>query len=101
MYNLIKAIKVSSKVSVKTILMTKPVILNPNIQKTNKRQTIVSFGSKILKFCLRIKAFLQMFEKEVLFAKFRTILLNITEIYKKLVKKITLDVLIFKIVLKD
>ena len=82
MYNLqiqeiIKVIKVSSKISVKIILMTKP-ILNPNNQKTNKRQIIVGFGGKFLKFCLRIKTFLQMLEKEIFFAKFRTIILNIT-----------------------
>ena len=64
-----KVIKVSSKVCVKTILMTKPVILNPTSQKTNKRQTIVVFSSKILKFCPRIKIFLQMLEKEVIFCK--------------------------------
>ena len=83
MYNLqtqeiIKVIKVSSKISVKIILMTKPIILNPNNQKTNKRQIIVGFGGKFLKFCLRIKTFLQMLEKEIFFAKFRTIILNIT-----------------------
>ena len=44
--------------------MTKQVILNPKNQKTNKRQAIVGFGSKILKFCLRIKTFLQMLEKK-------------------------------------
>ena len=83
MYNLqiqeiIKVIKVSSKISVKIILMTKPIILNPNNQKTNKRQIIVGFGGKFLNFCLRIKTFLQMLEKEIFFAKFRTIILNIT-----------------------
>ena len=83
MYNLqiqeiIKVIKVSSKISVKIILMTKPIILNPNNQKTNKRQIIVGFGGKFLKFCLRIKTFLQMLEKEIFFAKFGTIILNIT-----------------------
>ena len=83
MYNLqiqeiIKVIKVSSKISVKIILMTKPIILNPNNQKTNMRQIIVGFGGKFLKFCLRIKTFLQMLEKEIFFAKFRTIILNIT-----------------------
>ena len=81
--------------------MTKTVILNPNSQKTNKRQTIVFFSSKILKFCLRIKTFLQMLEKEVFFVKFRTIILIIAEIHEILVKKLTSDVLIFKIVLKD
>ena len=81
--------------------MTKPVILSPTSQKTNKRQTIVGFSGKILKFCPRIKTFLQMLEKEVFFAKFRTIILNIAEIHKILVKKLTSDVLIFKIVLKD
>ena len=81
--------------------MTKPVILNPNSQKTNKRQTIVGFSSKILKLCLTIKTFLQMLEKEVFLAKFRTIILNIAEMHKNLVKKLTLDVSIFKIVLKD
>ena len=77
--------------------MRKPLILKPNVQKTNKRQTIVGFGSKTLKFCLRIKTLLQMLEKEVFFAKFRTIILNIAEIHKSLVKKLTSDVLIFKI----
>ena len=83
MYNLriqeiIKVIKVSSKISVKIILMTKPIILNPNNQKNNKKQIIVGFGGKFLKFCLRIKTFLQMLEKEIFFAKFRTIILSIT-----------------------
>ena len=84
--------------------MTKPVILspnNPNSQKINKRQTIVGFGSKILKFCLRIKIFVQIKEKEVLFVKFRTMILNIAKIHKNRVKKLTSDVLTFKIVLKD
>ena len=44
--------------------MAKPVMLNPNNQKPNKRQTIVSFVSKILKFCLRVKTFLLMLEKK-------------------------------------
>ena len=69
MYNLwiqeiIKVIKVSSKISAKIILMTKPIILNPNNQKTNKRQIIIGFSGKFLKFCLRIKTFLQMLEKK-------------------------------------
>ena len=84
--------------------MTKPVILSPNghnSQKTNKRQTIAGFDSKILKFCLRISIFVQMLEKEVIFAKFRTMILNIAKTRKSLVKKLTSDVLIFKIVLKD
>ena len=80
--------------------MTKPVILSSDSQKTNKRQTIVGFGSKSLKFCLRIKTFVQMLEKEVLFAKFRIMILNITKIHKSLLKKLTSDVLISKIVLK-
>ena len=50
--------------------MTKPVVLNPNSQKTNKRQTIVGFGSKILKFYLRIKTFLQMLEKKYFLQNF-------------------------------
>ena len=66
-----------------------------------KRQTIVVFGSKILKFCHRIKAFLQILVKEVFFAKFRVMMLNIAEIYKSLLKKLTSDELIFKIVIKD
>ena len=49
--------------------MTKPVIMNHNSQKPNKRQTIVGFSSKILKFCDRIKKFIQMLEKEVLSVK--------------------------------
>ena len=40
-----------------------------------------------------------MSEKEVLFAKYRMIILNIAKIHKSLVKKRTSDVLIFKIVL--
>ena len=95
-----KVIKVDPKISVKTILMTKPVILIHNSQKT-KRQTVVGFSSKSLKFCLKIKIFVQMLEKEVLFAKLRMIILNIAKIHKSLVKKLTSDVLIFKIVLKD
>ena len=76
MYNLTtkqiiqKVIKISSKISVKTILMTKPVILNPNSQKVKKKQTIVGFGSKILKFYLRIKTFLQMLEKKYFLQNF-------------------------------
>ena len=93
--------KISPKISVKTILMTIPVILNPNSQKTNKRQTIVGFGIKSLKFCLRIKTFVQMLEKQVLFAKSTMMILNIKKIHKSLVKKLTSDVLIFKIVFKD
>ena len=42
-----------------------------------------------------------MLEKEAFFAKFRTIILNIAEIQKSVVEKLTSDVLIFKIVLKD
>ena len=57
--------------------MTKPVILSPSSQRTNKRQTIVGVGSKILKLCLRIRTFVQLLEKEVLFAKFSTVILNI------------------------
>ena len=68
MYNsriklIVEAIKISPKISVKSILMTKQVILSsnsPNNRKTNKRQTIAGFGSKMLKFCLRIKIFVQM-----------------------------------------
>ena len=74
--------------------MTKLVILNPNSQKTNKRQPIVGFGSKISNFAL---GFLQMLEKEVFFAKFRRIILNIAEIHKSLVKKLTSDMLISKL----
>ena len=80
--------------------MRKPVIVIPNSQKT-KRQTIVGFSSKSLKFCLRIKIFVQMLKKEVLFAKFRMMILNIAKIHKSHVKKLTSDVLIFKIVQKD
>ena len=69
--------------------MTKPVILNPNSQKANKRQNIVDSGSKIIKFCLRIKTSLQMLQKEVFFAKFRTMTLSIAKIHKSLVKKLT------------
>ena len=36
-----KVMKISSKISVKTILVTKPVILGPNSQKRNKTN---SFG---------------------------------------------------------
>ena len=57
---IIKVIEISSKISVKTILMTKAVILRPNSQKANKRQTIAGFGSKILKLCPRIKTYVEM-----------------------------------------
>ena len=57
---IIKVIEISSKISVKTILMTKPVILSPNSQKSNRRQTIVGFGSKILKPCPRVKTYVEM-----------------------------------------
>ena len=60
-----KVIKITPKISVKIILVAKTVILNPKSKKINKSQTIVGFGCKILKFCLRIKTFLQMLEKEV------------------------------------
>ena len=53
--------EISSKISVKTILMTKPVILSPNSQKANRRQTIVGFGSKILKLCPRIKTYVETY----------------------------------------
>ena len=78
------------------MFMTKPVMLRLSSQKINKRQTITGFGSKILKFCLRIKTSAQMLEKEVLFAKFKTVILNIAKIRKSLVKKLT-----FKIIPKD
>ena len=81
--------------------MAKPVILSPNSQKINKRQTIVCFGSKILKLYRRIKRLVQMLEKEFLFTKFSSMILNITKIHRSLVKKLTSDVLILKIVLKD
>ena len=42
-----------------------------------------------------------MLGKQVFFAKFRTIILNIAEIRKNLLKELTADLLIFKIVLKD
>ena len=80
--------------------MTKPVTLNTNSQKTNKWQTIVDFGSKILKFCLKIKALLQTLEKS-LFCKIKTVIWIIAEIHKSLAKKLTSGVLIFKIALKD
>ena len=53
--------------------MTKPLILIPNSQKNKetKKQIIAGFSSKSLKFCLRIKIFVQMLKKEVVFAKFR------------------------------
>ena len=47
-----------------------------------------------------IETFVQMLEKEVFFAKFRTMLLIIAKTLKSLKKKLTSDVLIFKIVLK-
>ena len=78
---------VSAKISVKTI------------KRQNKRQNILGFGSKILRLCLRIETLVQMLEKKVLFAKFRTMTWDIAKIHKSLVKKLTLDVLIFKIVL--
>ena len=95
MYNsrkksIIKVMKISPKISVKTILVTKPVILSPDSKIANIRQTIVGFGSKVLTFCLRIKTFVQMLEKEVLFAKFRTMILNIAKIHKGLGEKLTL-----------
>ena len=67
------------KISAKTMPMTKPMILTPYSDKTKKRQNIVGFGSKILKFCLRIQIFAQMSEKEVLFAKFMTMILNVVK----------------------
>ena len=96
-----KVIKISPKIRVKTILMTKPVILSPNSQKLNKRQTILGFGSKSLKFCFTIKIFVPMLEKEVLFTKFRVMRLNIAKLHKILVIKLTSNVQIFKIILKD
>ena len=70
--------------------MTKPVILIPNSQKT-KKQTVVGLSGKSLKFCLRIKIFVQMLEKEVLFAKLTMIILNIAKIHRSVVKKLTSD----------
>ena len=52
------------------------------------RQTIVGFGGKIVEFCLRIKTFIQMLEKEFLFAKFMKMILNIVKIHKSSVKKL-------------
>ena len=45
--------------------------------------------------------FVQMLEKEVVFAKFMIIILNVAKLHQSLVKKLTSDVLIFKIVLKE
>ena len=56
-------------------------------------------GFASFKFCLKIKTFLQIVEKDF-FVKFRITILNIAKIHKRLVKKVTSDVLIFKIVLK-
>ena len=50
---------------------------------------------------LCLKLFAQMLEKEFPFAKFRLMILNVANIHKNLAKKLTLNVLIFKIVLKD
>ena len=88
---MIKVIKISPKISVRTILITKPVILSHNGQKASKRQTIVGFSNKILEFCLRIKTFVRMLEKEFFFAKFRTMILNIVKIHKNLVKKTNIE----------
>ena len=45
------------------------MILSPNTKKTNRRQTTVDFGGEVIKFCFRIKIFVQILEKEVLFCK--------------------------------
>ena len=63
-------------------------------------ETIVRFGCKIFKFCLKIKTF-QMLKNEVFFTKFKMMISNIAKINKKLVKKVTSEALIFKIELKD
>ena len=68
--------------------MTKPVILSPNSQKINKRQTILGFA----RFCFTIKIFVPMLEKEVLFTKFRVMRLNIPKIHKILEIKLTSNV---------
>ena len=44
-----------------------------------------------------MKTFLQILEKEAFFAKFRTMILNITKIHKNPMKKLTSGVLCFKI----
>ena len=56
--------QISPKISVKTILIEKSIVLSPKSQKTNIIETIVSFGSKILRFCLKIKTFTQMLKKK-------------------------------------
>ena len=38
-------------------------MLSPKSQKTNKREAIVNFDSKYLKFCFKIKTYAQMLEK--------------------------------------
>ena len=38
-------------------------MLSPKSQKTNKREAIVNFDSKYLKFCFKIKTHAQMLEK--------------------------------------
>ena len=58
----IKVIQISPKINVKTILIEKSIVLSPESQKTI--ETIVSFGSKILRFCLKIKTFTQMLKKK-------------------------------------
>ena len=58
----IKVIQISPKINVKTILIEKSIVLSPKSQKTI--ETIVSFGSKILRFCLKIKTFTQMLKKK-------------------------------------
>ena len=74
-------IKISPKICVKTMLMTKPVILSPkstNSQNRNMRQTIVAFG------------------KDVLFAKFRTMILNIAKNTQKPCEETNIGCAIFQ-----
>ena len=57
------------------------MILISNSQKANNR--LEGFGSKILKFCFSIKAFVPMLRREVLFSNFSTMIQNIAKIHKK------------------
>ena len=59
---------VSPKIKVKTTIITKPIYSALKAKKETRGKTIVSFGSKILKLCLRIKTYdiFQIFELQLI-----------------------------------
>ena len=66
-------IKISPKMSIKIRSVINPIRLMVKWQKTKIRETIISIGSKILKFCIKFKKYTQMLKSEILAANFKTI----------------------------